>query len=124
MSVGQGTITVIKIFDSEVLAASGTATSAVIPLDEIKSDGFFSIQFEATGSGTLTTEYQLSNNDGLDNKPGTYLTPTGASDITTAAAAGNDIISFNPELAKKMKIKITEAGGANSITVSAWLCIQ
>jgi hypothetical protein len=123
MSVGQGTITSIKIFDSEVLAASGTATSTAIDLGGIKADGFFSIQIESTGTGTLKTEYLLSNNDSAA-LAGTYLTPGAASDITTTKASGNDIVSFAPIIGDKMKIKITEDGGAAAITVSAWICIQ
>ena len=78
-----------------------------------------------TGSGTGKFEYELSN-DGVN-----YLTPSSAADIITAhdvttgpASDGKDLYSFSPELAKYMKIKVTETSTTDGIVVTAILALQ
>lgn len=111
-------IRTMTLFNAQSIAASGTASSVAIDLNNFKPAGFFSIQVTLTGSGTGKFEYELSN-DGV-----TYLTPSSAVDIVTAHTVGNDIYSFSPELARYMKIKITETGGADPIVVTVVLAIQ
>lgn len=112
-------ITTMKLFDAEVIAASGNSSSPAIDLREIASNGYFSIHYTIAGSGTAKIEYL-----GAPDDSETFLEPSGASDIGATLAAGSDLLSFSPELMPFMKIKVTEDGGANSITVTVWINIQ
>lgn len=106
-----------KIFDAVSISTSGDDTSDAIDLNLIKPEGYFSLHVIMTGLGTAKIEYLLSN-DGAN-----YLTPASASDIVTAHTAGSDIFSFAPEMARYMKIKVTEAG-VNNIVITIILAIQ
>ena len=118
-------IRTITVFNAETIAAGGTSSSAAIDLDNLNAAGFFSLQVTLTGLGTAKIEYLLSN-DGTN-----YLEPSSAADIVLAhtvasgpAGDGKDIYSFSSEIAKNLKIKITETGAANTITVTATLAVQ
>lgn len=112
-----------KIFDSITIVASDDAESIPLDLQAYADDAFFSLQIELTGDGTAKFEYEISN-DGE-----TYITQTATadqivSDFTDTSGPGSDgkdIISFEPEPAKKMKIKCTETGGVNSVTITVTL---
>ena len=111
------------IFNAQEIAAGGNAVSDAINLQGI--DGYFSIQVALTGDGTAKFEYLMSNNNS------DFLEPSSASDIATGhtktsgpGADGKDIYAFDPDLAKFMKIKVTETGGANTITVTVTSAIQ
>lgn len=112
-------ITIDQFMNAEVILAAGTKTHT-IDMERYNYNGFFSIQIIMTGTGTLTGEYLLSNN-GTD-----FVTPTGVPDspIFTAMAAGVDMFSFEPMLARYMQILLTEAGGAQPVTVTALLALQ
>jgi len=118
-------ITTTKVFDAQALAASGVFTTPALDLSRYSTEGFFSLQFNLTGTGTAKVEFMISNND-VD-----YIEPTGASDVLSAftvtsgpGANGKDIASFSPPLARFLKLKVTETGGANGVTVNGWLAIQ
>jgi hypothetical protein len=118
-------IRTFDVFKAEAIAASGDATSGVVDMNQNQPAGYFSIYIELTGTGTAQVVYELSN-DGVN-----YLTPVSASDIVAAHTAasgaganGKDLYSFTPELARYIRIKITETGGANPIVVTAVLAIQ
>jgi len=127
MSLRDREITVIKLFDAQSIAASGNASQPAegIDLQRFAQGGNFSVQYLITGDGTLKLEYNLSN-DGA-----TYVEPTGASDIgssltktTGPGGDGKDILSFNPMLARYLKIKATETGTAQAAVLTLWLAIQ
>lgn len=113
------------IFSGELIAASGNAISTPA-IDLSKVDGFFSLQIALTGDGTAKFEY-MSSNDGTN-----FITQTGAADqIVTGfvktsgpGSDGKDMISFDPELCKFLKIKCTETGTANSVTITVTIAIQ
>ena len=114
---------VIKVVDAQTIAASGTYTSSAISL--AVDVGVYSLQYAVTGDGTCKIEYNLTNNYT------TYLEPSTAVDIASGltktsgpGSDGSDIVSFTPLPATSMKIKVTETGGANSVTISAWLATQ
>ena len=118
-------ITIKQTHASTAISASESSTSAAVDLGAIKPNGYFSLQVTLSGSGTGKGEYLLSN-DGI-----TYLEPSSASDIFTGLTAtggpgsdGADIYSFSPEIARYLKIKITETGGSSSITVTTTLAVQ
>lgn len=120
-------IEVIKLFDAQSIAASGNSSqpAQAIDLQRYAANGFFSLQYLITGDGTAKIEYNLSN-DGS-----TWLEPSSATDIgssltktTGPGADGKDILSFSPELARFLKIKVTETGGANAVVVTIHIAIQ
>lgn len=114
MADGIDNIRVIPLADLVgEISASGTATSEVIDLNKLRASGFFSLEFVTTGSGTLKAEYLMSS-----TSTGTFVEPEGASDITTTLATGTKIVGFNTDPAPFMKIKLTEDGGASSVTVT------
>jgi len=124
-SMSNKNIFIRNIFSAVTVDAAGNEVSEAIDLDDYKPEGFFSLQITLTGDGTGKFEYQLSN-DGTN-----YFTPSSGSDIVTAHTVasgpggdGKDIYTFQPELAKYMKIKVTETVEANTITVTADLAIQ
>ena len=120
----QNSTTIIKVFDGVTIVAGGTALSDMFDVD--LSGGFFSIQLEITGDGTLKVEQKMSNNDGVD-----YLIPEGAvpimSGLTKTSGPGTDgkvIKGFKCDLGALSKILLTETGGADTVTVSGWLAVQ
>ena len=115
----------LMVMNAVTVAASGSYTSHTINLEDYKAKGFFSLYIALTGDGTGKFEYELSA-DGS-----TFLTPSSATDIVTAhlktsgpGSDGKDLYSFSPEVAKDMKIKVTETGTSNSITITAYLTVQ
>ena len=112
-----------EIFTAEAVTAGSSATSSAFDLN--LTGGQFSLQIEVTGDGTAKLEW-LGSNDGVD-----YVKPNNANDIVTAftktdgpGSDGKHIYSFNVSLVKFLKIKITETGAADSVTVTATQAIQ
>ena len=109
-----------KMFDAEVLAASGTADSPAIDLRNLSLSWRFSLHYITAGSGTLKIEYLLAV-----TKAGTYYNI--GTDIGATLAAGNGFLNFaagEPYLAPFMKIRITEDGTTDRITVTVSLNYQ
>lgn len=119
MAFSQRPVTVRQIFNAEALSASGTASSVKIDLKQIAQNGYFSIYYTITGSGTIKLEYLLSYDE-----EATFLEPAGADDIATLLSSGSGLVTFSPELAAWIQIKATEDGGASAATISAWMHIQ
>jgi len=113
-------IYVRKVFSAEALTTSGTATSTILDLGSKVQNGFFGCHYTKTGSGVVKVEYELS-----DDYKGTFLTPSTAVDIVSAIAAGtqSDIVSFEPEVARFMKITLTE-DGTNTAVITMWIAID
>lgn len=113
------------IFDTVTITAGSDSTCDAIDLNRFRPEGYFSLQVTLTGSGTGKIEYLLSNN-GRD-----YLKPSEAEDIVTAHSSasgpgtdGKDIYIFEPEIARFMKIKVTETGGSASIIVTITIAVH
>ena len=109
-----------KMFDGEVLAASGTADSPAIDLRDLSLSWRFSLHYITVGSGTLKIEYLLA-----ETKAGTYYNI--GTDLGATLAAGNGFLNFaagEPYLAPFMKIRITEDGTTDGITVTVNLNYQ
>ena len=113
------------IFDTVTVAAAADSTSSAIDLNKYRPEGFFSLQVTLTGTGTAKIEYLLSNN-GVD-----YMKPSSGEDIVTAhtvasgpGADGKDIYVFEPEVARFLKIKVTETAGAVAVVVTITLLVQ
>ncbi len=112
-----------KVFNSKTISSGSSEKSAEIPL--YLANGNCSLQVEVTGDGTVKFEYELKNDINAD-----YLIPSDASAIATSITKssgsdgnGKDHFSFSVAPAIKAKIKATETGGANSVTVTAWLAM-
>jgi hypothetical protein len=114
-----------KVFDAITIGASGSAKSVPLDLQAYAEEGFFSLQIALTGDGTAKFEYEISN-DGE-----TFITQTATADQIVSGftktsgpgSDGKDLISFEPEPAKKMRIKCTETGTANSVTITVTIVI-
>lgn len=98
----------------KTIAASGTLYESPV-LELIRKsgfEGFFSIQPVFTGSGTLKIDYQVSNN-------GTTWSP--AVEIIASAVSGT-VYSYPASgtsiFAGYQRLKLTETGGANSVTIT------
>jgi hypothetical protein len=108
-----------KIFDSETIAASGTASSEAIPIQGGAS-GNFAIEYTVTGSGTCKFE-ALDTYDGGT----TWVEQTGQSDIASGITAGSAVVSFSTKaVQRKIKIKCTETGTSDGVVVTARLRVQ
>jgi hypothetical protein len=113
-------------FVSETVAASGSATSPVKNLDELQINGFFSLQISLSGDGTAKFQWGVSN----DKSNFIYSADAGDNIVTAfvktsgPGSDGKNIYSFDPIVAKYLTIKVTETGGANNVTVSAWCAIH
>lgn len=126
MSHGMGKIQRCLGHNAVTVAASGTSKSGPIPLEDSFVDGFFSLMVVASGNaGVLTFSYELSN-DGIN-----YITPASATDIATSVSktsgpgsAGVHMFSFDPMLARFMKIVATETGTAADVTITTTLAYQ
>ena len=119
--------TIEEIFTAEEIAASGSAYSRVF--DVSKLAGNASIQVELTGDGTGKIEWVGSNDE--DAAVTAFIKPNNANDIVTAftktsgpGSDGKHIYPFSIRLIKNMAVKVTETGGANSVTVTAILAVQ
>jgi hypothetical protein len=108
----------IKVFDAVTVSASGNSSSAEVSTSKLA--GLFSLQWTITGNGTAKFEVLPSNN-GADFPDIETDISTGQTKTTGPASDGKNMTSFEMSPCRSFKIKVTETGGANSITVSAWL---
>ena len=116
-------LNVTKIFDGVTVAASASATSASIPLSNVQ--GYFGFQHTVTGDGTVKFELLVSLN-GDD-----FLEPSELSDIAAdivktsgPGSDGKDIYQVTATTAKFIKIKATETGTSNNVTLNCWVAVQ
>jgi hypothetical protein len=115
-------VVVTKVFDGEVVAASGNALSGVIDLGSVSQLGSTGLQVYLSGDGTAQFDYIVSNH--LND----FITPSGVSAIASSViktsgpgSDGKDAYSFEVIIHRYMKIKVTETGTSDSITVTAYL---
>ncbi len=115
---GQHLKKVIVLDGTTSIAASGSSTSDTYMVG--MSEGFFAIQVSTAGAGVLKVEYLAS----MDNA--NFQEPSGATDIITDinAGSGTVYISFSPDFCEYMKIKVTETGGASSVTPTVTLLFR
>jgi hypothetical protein len=117
-------ISVLKVFDQEAITQN-TAETKIVDLSRYNCEGFFSMQIAVVGAGTVTVTYSLSN-DGTN-----YITPSGTSALFTTFGAtsgessdGKSLVSFDPPLAKYIKIIATENNAGAITTLDLHLAIQ
>lgn len=119
--------------EARTLAASGVDYSPMFEMKQFKAVGFFSLELEMTGDGTLKVEYLLSNK--ANPVIGDFLKPTGVSDIITAftkttgpGSDGHDLYQFpvagEAIFAKWIVLKFTETGTSDGVVVNYYPNIQ
>lgn len=107
------------LFNGTSIAASQTSTSVAVDLSKLNINGVFAVHYTVAGSGTAKLEYLVCSTSG-----GTYMEPAAATDIATGKTSGTYYATFEPEVTPFIKIKATETGGANSITLTLRLVVQ
>lgn len=110
------------VISAATVAASGSYTSKPVSLQGLHEN--FSLYWEVTGDGTARFSY-LGSPDGIHfvEDTGTYI----ASSQTKTSGPGSDgkaMDDFAPWPCDSMKIKVAETGGAETITVTAILCMR
>lgn len=107
----------IPMFTAEALAASGTATSATIPLASYKPLGNFATQLHvtSTGSGTVDVDLYTSLN-GTD-----FIL---SRNLFSDQPVGQVLEGHGMEVATHFYLKITETTTTDDATVSLWFGIQ
>lgn len=108
----------VKIFNGEVIAASGDSSSVDIDVRRIK--GYLSLAWTITGNGTGKFEV-LSAVNGIDYLDINADIAASQTKTTGPGSDGKNAASFISVPCPALRIKVTETGGANSITVSAWI---
>jgi len=107
-----GTVTI----STGEIAASGSYTTDA--MDATGLEGFFSLQWAVAGDGTMKAEVLVSN-DGV-----TFLeldSDITSAQVKTSGTGGVNMSAFEVTPCNQFKIKFTETGGANSVTVAARL---
>lgn len=116
----------IKIISTQTVSASGTFTTP--PIDVRKVEGYFGITAVVTGTGTAKLEYLVpTTQSGPDTSPesyGGFIEPTGATDIGSGLTSGSYAVQFSPIPCDYIQFKVTETGGANSITITLYVVIK
>ena len=117
-------IVVYELWKANSITKDTNESTVAVDLREIAQDGVFALKYTITGDGTLTLEYT-----GCETKDGTFVEPSGASDIATgltktSGTSGTDIITFEPELMPFMKIKATETVTTDDAVLTLHLFIQ
>lgn len=107
-----------RTVNAEVIAASGTFTQtrAFTPLSRTVNQ---SVQVQGTGTGPNYKVEILVSIDGT-----TFVKPEVGGDLGTFTDQNAHIIPLGVPLSVAHKLKFTELGGANSITVTAWEASQ
>ena len=117
------------LLDTVTILAGGNSVTPIIDLEAYAIEGFFSIHLIVSGSGTAKVEYMSSNFEtSLDTDYVVQIATADVivSDFTSSSGPGTngkDVIAFNPEVSNRMKLKVTETGGVNSIVVTLIICL-
>ena len=107
-----------NLFNNTPLTAGQQIESEILNLDDLKPAGFFSLQYAASGTGTVTYNYLLSN----DGK--TFAPEDSVTEIVKDVSASNGFAWFAPAVAKFMKISAKESSLTASALATATICIQ
>ena len=125
-------IHVLKIFDGQQTDSAESLESDVIDLNTIQTRGIFALDIKVTGDGTANVFYKVS---GPSVSGWDFIKPSGATNIATGLTKtsgpnsdGHDYFTFEPELARFLKICVEEtslsSSGYEPVTVTAYLIVQ
>jgi hypothetical protein len=112
----------IMIWEDTAVSAGASLLSGAINLGQWTDImGYFSLQVGLTGTGTGKFQWAASANNS-----DFYISSDASDDIVTAhiAATGVKIYQFSPITSQWLKLKVTETGGANGITIAGYLTIH
>lgn len=109
----------VTVINAQTIALSTSYTSK--PVAVPGEHAYFSLSWVITGDGTAKFECENSA-DGIAYVLDTaYDIATAQTKTTGPGSDGKNMASFTPQPSEAIKIKCTEIGGANSITVTAVL---
>ncbi len=102
-----------KLIDTQAIIASGIYTSrAFVALEHTNAQ---SVQVVGTGTSPNYKVEVLVTVDGEN-----YVKPETGGDLGTFTDASHHVIAVSVPLSVGHKLRITELGGANTITITAW----
>ncbi len=119
----------VTICDGETIAASGTLTTEDIMPYLAGGEGYNSLQLAISGDGELDISY-VGSADGVTYGSVAEMTgngpAAGVSDIDTGLTSTDDgiVIQIGFPLLLGAKLLFTEAGGSDSITITAKICCK
>ena len=125
---GARPISVRRLFFEETITKNTSEDSRdIIDLNHLAQNGNFSIQIYVETDGIIKVQYSLC----CEKVPVNFLVPADATDICSGfeddsgpGGDGRAIYSFQPELARWMKIKVSETGTSNNGKITLDLCTQ
>lgn len=115
--MGTSSLGVRKIFDSLVIGAGGTATSAPIEMGRATA---LALHLKAIAGVAPDVGFTYSLGNTQDD---TFIIPSAPATIDSSVSAP-DVLDFAPELAQFIKIIATNNNGAAAVTITAVLVIQ
>jgi hypothetical protein len=107
-----------KLFNASLLPKDYSIDSENI--SGIGIDGFFTLQWEITGDGTVTLTPYCSVN-GADFIAYSRTIATGQTKTTGPGANGKNMTSFRIDLCSLFFIRATETAKSNPVYITAWL---
>lgn len=112
MPKGMRPITTYDVFNgAKTIVKNTTETSVAFDSRECAQNGYFSLEWTITGTGTLTLAYTVCS-----TKSGTYFTPTGGGTIVAGLTLGTGGMTFSPEMYPFIKLTVTETvNSANAV---------
>lgn len=114
-----------KVFDSQTISASSAIESE--PLHVRAAEGYFSLESQVSGSGTVKFDYIGTLSGDSYIIPDDTTSPNLLGSQTSSSGENSDgtnTVSFDPQLFDKMKIRATETGGTSAATVTVWVGVQ
>ena len=124
---------IVTLFDEAVIAAGTASASGAIDIFNLNGwyakkltnlNGYYCLELKVTGDGVLKAEYESS----LTGE--SFMVPKNESPIlqgfTKTGGANGDgktIFQFSPHFSKFIRLKLSETGGTDSVTVTAVLGI-
>lgn len=106
-----------KIFNAVTVLAGGYAESEIFDFRMVP-EGYFGLQWSVGGDGICDINIYSSIN-GADFINVSDAIATGQT--KTTGDGGKNLVSFESEVCTMAKVRVTETGGVNPITISAWL---
>jgi hypothetical protein len=117
----------ITVWEDQAISAGASLLSQRFDLGQW-SDlmGYFSLYVELTGDGTGKFQWASSpnNNDYIISADASDDIVTAHTDVSGPDADGKHIYQFSPITAQWLKIKVTETGTSDGITVTSYLSIH
>ena len=124
LGIGSGAMVAFgHILVNQTIAAGASVVSEAVRIRDFARNGNFSLGLYLTGAGGKIDAQYLLSLDGTN-----YVVPSAATSIvssfsTTSGTSGRDIISFCPEVAPFLKVRLVETAMVSTATANAWLSV-